>query len=132
VYDYSGTKVDLAARRDANNKKKRAGRLVLAKKVGPAVDVDDEDDGDDIDDGGHEENVDSVDPGVVAQGADGHADAGHAGAAVIPEEPMAAALAVPEESPAAPAVPDGPDRPPVVEEDNELEEFTQGGAIQGT
>ena len=129
MYDYSGTKVDLAARRDANNKKKRAGRLVLAKKVGPAVDVDDDDDG------GDEENVDSVDPGVVAQddeGADGHADAGHAGAAVIPEEPMAAALAVPEESPAAPAVPDGPDRPPVVEEDNELEEFTQGGAIQGT
>jgi hypothetical protein len=42
---------------------------------------------------------------------------------------MAAALAVPDESPAVEVRPDGP---PVVEEDNELEEFTQGGAIQGT
>ncbi len=45
---------------------------------------------------------------------------------MIPQESMAAALAVPEESPAAPAVPDGP---PVVGED-EPEEFTQGGAMQ--
>ncbi len=106
----------MAARRDANNKKKRAGRLVLAKKVGPAVDVDDDD----------EENVDNADPGVIVQddeGVDGHAVAGHASATVIPEEPMAAALAVPDESLAVEARPDGP---PVVEE------FTQGGAIQGT
>ncbi len=46
MYDYSGTKVDLAARRDANNKKKRASRLVLAT-VGPAHDVDEDEYGDD-------------------------------------------------------------------------------------
>ncbi len=76
-----------------------------------------------------------MDPVVVAQGD--HAKDGHADAAVIREEGMAghqvelpntAALAVPDESPVVQA---RPDRPPVVEEDNELEEFTQGGAIQG-